>query len=144
MLAGGNDEGASQGEGSKMAQNYKDLLIWKKAMVLVADVYKVSRLFPKDETYGLTSQIRRSAVSVPSNIAEGKGRRSAAEFQQFLVQARGSLYELETQIQIAGDLEYINHQRVEELKAKTAEIAKMINALLEFLKRQKQLPTSKT
>jgi four helix bundle protein len=119
-----------------MAQNYKDLLVWKKSMALVKDIYKISQSFPKEETYGLTSQIRRSAVSVPSNIAEGKGRRTAAEFQQFLVQSRGSLYELETQLQIAGDLGYVKIQKVEETKARTTEIAKMLNALIEVVKVQ--------
>lgn len=120
-----------------MAQNYKDLLIWKKAMELVTEIYEISRTFPKEEVYGLTSQIRRSAVSIPSNIAEGKGRRSGAEFQQFLVQARGSLYELETQVQIAGNLGYIHVEKVEKLKLKSIEIAKMLNALLETIKRQR-------
>ena len=120
-----------------MAQNYKDLLVWKKSMELVANIYRLSQGFPKEETYGLTSQMRRSAVSIPSNIAEGKGRRTAAEFQQFLVQSRGSLYELETQLQIAGDLGYVKISMVEEMKIKTTEIAKMLNALIEAVKRQK-------
>jgi four helix bundle protein len=120
-----------------MAQNYKDLLVWRKSMDLVTEIYRVSQRFPKEETYGLTSQIRRSAVSIPSNIAEGKGRRTAGEFQQFLIQARGSLLELETQILISGNLGYVKEQIVEELKTKTTELAKMINTLIEAIKRQR-------
>jgi four helix bundle protein len=124
-------------ENYKMAQNYKDLLVWKKAMELVTEIYRVSQKFPKEETYGLISQIRRSAVSIPSNIAEGKGRRTAGEFQQFLVQARGSLYELETQIWIAVDLAYIETQTGEQFKKRKIELAKMLNALIDAVKHQK-------
>lgn len=112
-----------------MASDHEKLLVWQKSMVLVTDIYQISQKFPKEEMYGLTSQIRRSAVSVPSNIAEGKGWHTNNEFRQFLVQARGSLLELETQVQIAGNLGYLKPQKVEELKAKTVEIGKMLNGL---------------
>lgn len=79
-----------------MPSDHEKLLVWQKAMALVTEIYLISQKFPKEEIYGLTSQMRRSAVSVPSNIAEGKGRYSTAEFRQFLIQARGSLLELET------------------------------------------------
>lgn len=120
-----------------MAQNYRDLLIWQKAMRLVTEIYMASQKFPKEEIYGLTSQMRRAAVSIPSNIAEGKGRRTSLEFQQFLIQARGSLLELETQIQIAGNLGYFKNPTVEELIKKTTELAKMLNALIDAVKGQK-------
>ncbi|HJT24614.1 MAG TPA: four helix bundle protein, partial [bacterium] len=81
-----------------MAFDHEKLMVWQKSMRLVSEIYRVSQKFPKEETYGLISQVRRSAVSVPSNIAEGKGRYTAGEFRQFLIQARGSLAELETQI----------------------------------------------
>ena len=87
----------------------------------------------------MTSQIRRSAVSVPSNIAEGKGRYTAGEFRQFLIQARGSLLELETQIQIAGNLGYLKPKKVDELKARIVEIGKMLNGLIDAISRRKNL-----
>jgi len=120
-----------------MGQSYKDLVVWKKSMSLVTQIYQASQKFPKEEVYGLTSQLRRSAVSIPSNIAEGAGRRSSGEFRQFLVQARGSLLELETQVQIAGNLGYLKSQKVEELVTKTSEIGKMLNGLLDYIGRQK-------
>ncbi|HJT24025.1 MAG TPA: four helix bundle protein [bacterium] len=120
-----------------MSENYKDLLVWKKAMVLVTDIYRQSLEFPKEETYGLTSQLRRSAVSIPSNIAEGKGGRSAPEFHMFLGHARGSLLELETQIQIAENLGYLNSAKGQALLKKTSELGKMLNGLMEAISRRK-------
>ena len=117
-----------------MASDHEKLVVWQKAMVLVTDIYQISQKFPKEEMYGLTSQMRRSAISVPSNIAEGKGRHTNNEFRQFLVQARGSLLELETQVQIAGNLGYLKSQKVDELKTKTVEIGKMLNGLRDALK----------
>ena len=90
-----------------MAQHYRQLVAWQKAMVMVTDAYKLTAMFPLDEIYGLTSQLRRAAVSVPSNIAEGQGRRTTNEFKQFLGQSYGSLCELETQMTIANNLGYI-------------------------------------
>jgi four helix bundle protein len=88
-------------------QNYQDLLAWQKAMDLVITVYRCTEALPQAELFGLTSQMRRSAVSIPSNIAEGKGRFSAKELVHFLLQARGSLLELETQLLIAYRLGYL-------------------------------------
>jgi four helix bundle protein len=87
-----------------MGCSYRDLIVWQKAIGTVTEVYRSTHSFPREETYGLTSQLRRSAVSVASNIAEGQGRLSRKEFRQFLGQARGSLIEMETQIVIAGNL----------------------------------------
>jgi len=84
-------------------QSYRDLVVWQKSMALVREVYRYIQSFPKAEASGLTTQLRRAAVSVPSNIAEGQGRLSTGEFKQFLGHARGSLLELETQILIAQD-----------------------------------------
>jgi four helix bundle protein len=84
-----------------MGRSYRDLVVWQKSMQLVTDIYRITKAFPKEEIYGLTSQIRRAAVSIPSNIAEGQGRRTSSEFHQFLGHARGSIMELETQILIA-------------------------------------------
>ena len=91
-----------------MVQSYRDLVAWNKAMELVTEIYRVTKEFPKEEVFGLMSQLRRAAVSIPSNIAEGKGRLSKGEFRQFLGNARGSLAELETQIIIAQNLNYLD------------------------------------
>src|ERR1700737_2650394 len=90
-----------------MKQHYKNLLVWQKAMTLVSRIYEVTRTFPKEEMYGLTSQIRRAAVSIPSNIAEGQARLTVGEFRQFLGMARGSLAELDTQLVISQQLGYL-------------------------------------
>jgi four helix bundle protein len=91
-----------------MADAYRDLIAWQKSTRLALDIYRSTQAFPKDELYGLTSQMRRAAVSIASNIAEGKGRFSRKEFVQFLYRARGSLLELETQLFIAGELGYVD------------------------------------
>ena len=107
----------------KQVRNYKDLIVWQKAMDLVSDVYRVTTNFPRQETYGLTNQLRRSAVSVPSNIAEGHGRATKGEFIQFLCHSRGSLLELETQMLIATNLGYLDGKQHEFLQANVTEIA---------------------
>ena len=121
---------------STMAQSYRELVVWQRSMDLVTATYRMTQGFPRDEVYGLTSQIRRSAVSVPSNIAEGQGRRTAAEFQQFLGQARGSLLELETQILIARNLDYLTEEQAASLLSATAEVGRTLNGLLTSIKRQ--------
>ncbi len=113
-----------------MAQIYRDLLAWQKSMDLVERVNRVSETFPKYELYGLSSQLRRAAVSVPSNIAEGQGRRHKREFQQFLGQARGSLMELETQVLIAHRLHYISQADTECLLSMSAETGRILNGLI--------------
>jgi four helix bundle protein len=113
-----------------MAESYRDLIAWQKAKTLALNVYRCTRGFPKDEIYGLRSQIRRAAVSVPSNIAEGKGRYSQKEFVQFLYHARGSLLELETQVSIAHDLEYIGLPVFENLESETKELGRILNGLI--------------
>jgi four helix bundle protein len=90
-----------------MGQSYRDLVAWNKAMELVMEVYRLTQGFPKEEIFGLMSQLRRSAVSIPSNIAEGQGRLSKGEFRNFLGNARGSLSELETQVLIAEKLNFL-------------------------------------
>jgi four helix bundle protein len=92
-------------------RTHKDLLVWQKAVDLVLDVYKITQSFPKEEGYGLTSQIRRAAISVPSNLAEGAARQTKKEFQQFIYIAMGSVAELETQLIIADRLGYLNSQK---------------------------------
>jgi four helix bundle protein len=117
-----------------MAGSYKELRAWKLAVDLVLEVYRETQSFPKVELYGLTNQIRRAAVSVPSNIAEGKGRSSDREFALFLRYARGSLLELETQLLIAGELGYLIRGRADSLAAQTEQLAKTLNALLNVVK----------
>jgi four helix bundle protein len=120
--------------GGDMGKSYRELLVWQKAMVLVRDVYAATKLFPKEEMYGLASQLRRASVSIPSNIAEGQARYSAKEFHHFLSTARGSLTEAETQILIAEDLGYLSRQLAQELLKKTAEIGRMLNGLISSIR----------
>ena len=116
-----------------MAGSYKDLRVWQQAMQLTVKVYRTTEIFPKTELYGLTNQMRRAAVSVASNIAEGKGHRSDLEFQHFLYHARGSLLELETQIHLALQLQYIAEGSGRELLEMTSSLAQSLNALINSL-----------
>jgi four helix bundle protein len=116
-----------------IVKSYRDLVVWKKAMALVLQVYRSTQAFPKIETYGLVSQLRRAAVSVPSNIAEGQARISTGEFRQFLGNARGSLTEVETQILIAQGLGYLQPEETESLLGDTAEVGRILNGLLSSL-----------
>jgi four helix bundle protein len=113
-----------------MADHYRNLIAWQKSKTLALDVYRCTRQFPRDEIYGLTSQMRRAAVSVPGNIAEGKGRHSHKDFVHFLYQARGSLLELETQLSIARDLEYIDQTVLERLESEAEEVGRILNGLI--------------
>jgi four helix bundle protein len=119
-----------------MVQSYRDLVAWNKAMELVTEIYRVTHRFPKEELFGLMSQLRRAAVSIPSNIAEGKGRLSKGEFRQFLGNARGSLAELETQILIAQNLDYLDEAETKRLLAMVEEVGKVLNGLLSAVKNQ--------
>jgi len=111
--------------------NHKDLEVWKKSMDLVEDIYALSKFFPDDEKFGLTNQIRRASVSIPSNISEGAARKSDKEFIQFLYIALGSLSELETQYLIAVRLKYIIENK--EIENKINEVKKMIVGLRNYL-----------
>jgi len=110
---------------------YKELIVWQKAMKMVTEVYLATQTFPKEELYGLVSQMRRAAVSIPSNIAEGQGRRSRGEFRQFVGIARGSLAELETQIEIAKNLGYLS--RAHTIDEPLAEVGKLLTGLSKSL-----------
>ena len=114
--------------------NFKELLVWKKSIEFVTEIYEITAAFPSIEKFGLVSQIRRSAVSIPSNIAEGNARRSSADYIQFLKIARGSGAEVETQIIISKNLGFIEDVKSEELTSKITEIMKMINGLINYLK----------
>lgn len=109
-------------------KNFKELLVWQKAMVLVVLVYRVTKGFPDDERFGLTSQMRRSAISIPSNTAEGHMRTTSRDFRQFVAVARGSCSELETQNQIARELGYLSMPEYIKLDEKITEVAKMLSA----------------
>jgi four helix bundle protein len=112
---------------------YRDLKVWQASMQLAEDVYKLSAQFPKHEIYGLASQIQRSAVSVPSNIAEGHGRNSPKEFNHFLGVASGSLAELETQIMLAQQFGYLTEDKTNPLLRLSDEIGKMLRGLQKSL-----------
>ena len=115
-------------------KSFRDLLVWQKAMRLVTQLYQLSSDFPKDELYGLTSQLRRAAVSVPSHIAEGYGRYSTPDYIRLLQIALGSLYELQTQVEIAANLVYISRSTCDETIGKATEIEKMLIALVRKLR----------
>jgi four helix bundle protein len=118
-----------------VGESYRDLIAWRKAMRLVTEIYQATRVFPKDETYGLTSQLRRAAVSVPSNIAEGQARFSRKEFHHFLSLARGSLVEIETQVIIAQNLDYLTQNQSQPLLAEAAELGRILNGLIASIKK---------
>ncbi len=113
--------------------NYNELKVWNKSVDLAIGVYRATAEFPKDEIFGLRMQMRRAAVSVPCNLAEGAGRSTSKDYRHFVLQARGSLLELETQIVISERLEFIDAQTATALKNATAEIGKMLNGLLRYL-----------
>ncbi len=114
-------------------QSYRQLIAWQKSMRFVADVYRVTRKFPKWELYGLVSQLRRASISVPSNVAEGQGMRSTGEFKHFLGIARGSLLETETQVLLALELQYLSPEDSERLLAESAGVGRIINGLINSL-----------
>jgi four helix bundle protein len=116
-----------------MGRSYRDLIAWQKAMDLADAIYDATEDFPKREIYGLASQLRRAAVSVPSNIAEGQSRLTGGPFRLFLGHARASLAELETQLEIARRRKFITDARCEELKTRASETGRLINGLLESI-----------
>jgi four helix bundle protein len=117
-----------------MAESFRDLIAWQKAMALVTEVYRATAAFPDRETYGLTNQLRRAAVSVPSNIAEGKGRYSRREFAQFLANARGSLCEVETQLEIGRNLGYLAADSFVEIEGQAREVGRVLNGLIKTIR----------
>ena len=117
-----------------MLKNYKELKVWQRSYQLCLEIYRITKEFPKEERYGLTSQTRRAAVSVPSNIAEGYGRKTTLEYIQALYIAYGSNCELETQILLSGDLGYINEEGIKKLQEEISEVERMLKALIKSLK----------
>ncbi|GBD96713.1 hypothetical protein BMS3Abin06_01599 [bacterium BMS3Abin06] len=114
-------------------KTFRDLIVWQKAMQLVTQIYLITKGLPKEEIYGLTPQIRRSSVSIPSNIAEGYGRNFTNDYIRFLQIATASLYELQTQLEICLNLEYLSKQIFKELYEKSREIERMISSLIRKL-----------
>lgn len=117
-----------------MAQNVRDLIVWQRAIELTVCIYKLTRSFPKDELYGLTSQMRRASVSVASNIAEGRGRLNPAEFRQFLGLSQGSIFELKTQLQVARRLAMGDDKTLIEAESLSEEVSKMLASFIEKLR----------
>ena len=109
---------------------YREMIVWQKAMDLVKEIYLLVKHLPKEETYALSDQMRRAAVSIPSNIAEGYGRKSKLEYSRFLDIARGSLYELETQIHIGIMLDFFTNENTERAFFLSQEVGKMLNSLI--------------
>jgi len=116
-----------------MAQDARDLIVWQRAIELTVGIYTLTRSFPKDELYGLTSQMRRASVSVASNIAEGRGRLNPAEFRQFLGIAQGSIFELKTQLVVARQLEMGEGKALDKAESLSEEVSKMLGSFIDKL-----------
>ena len=114
-------------------KSYRDLIVWQKSMSLVTLIYKLTVKFPDDEKFGLVAQIKRSAVSIPSNIAEGYGRNYRKDYSRFLQIARGSLFENQTQLEIAVNLSFISTEDLKEIQELSIEVEKMLNSLIKKL-----------
>jgi len=120
----------------EVAQDYRDLIVWQKAIELTVCIYQLTRSFPKDEIYGLVPQMRRAAVSVPSNIAEGRGRLNVGEFRHFLGMAQGSVYELQTQLLVARRLGMGSDDSLNGAELLSNEVSKMLGAFIQTLNRK--------
>jgi four helix bundle protein len=117
-----------------MTQSFRDLALWQRSMQLTLAIYKLTQVFPREEQFGLISQLRRAAVSIPSNVAEGQGRNNILEFRQFLGIARGSLCELQTQLEIARELGFGDQKLIDEAESLSHEVRKMLFGMLNSLK----------
>jgi four helix bundle protein len=115
---------------NKKIESYKDLIVWQKGIELVNEIYVITKRFPKEEMFGMTNQMRRAAVSIPANIAEGWGRKSTKSYIQFVRISCGSLYELETMMVIAKNQNYINEEQKSSTSSRIDELGKMLNKLL--------------
>ena len=125
---------------SEKLKSYKELKVWQRSYQLCLEIYKITKGFPDEEKYGLTSQLRRAAVSVPSNISEGYGRKTTPEYIQFLYIAYGSICEIETQILLSGDLNYISTGKLEMLNEGIREVERMLKALIRSLENKHSNP----
>ena len=117
-----------------MIQSYKDLIVWQKSTDLAEEIYHVTEALTNSENFGLKTQIRRAAVSIPSNIAEGYGRQSTGSYKQFLLIARGSVLELETQIELCVRLKYFDGDKIKNVETQITEISKMLTSLISKIK----------
>jgi four helix bundle protein len=125
-----------------MAESYRDVVAWQKAMELVSEVYRVSDNFPRREMYGLARQVRDAAVSVPSNIAEGKGRQTKRDYVQFLYRARGSLLEAQTQLEVARNLQFLDADTFDRIFSQACEAGRVLNGLINNVNGQIRSPES--
>ena len=116
--------------------HYKELIVWQKAMDLTVEVYRLTKTMPKDELYGLTNQLRRTAVSIPSNIAEGNGRASTGDYVRFLIISRGSTAEVETQLLICVRLDYFTQEDIEPALKLCDETGRMLTSMIKKLRNQ--------
>ena len=123
-----------------MLKNYKELKVWQRSYQLCLDIYKITKGFPKEEIYGMISQIRRAALSVPCNIAEGYGRKTTLEYIHSLYIAYGSNCELETQILVSGDLGYMKAEELKKLQSDIGEVERMLKALIKSLENKHRNP----
>ncbi|KIQ21805.1 S23 ribosomal protein [Flavobacterium sp. MEB061] len=114
--------------------HFRKILVWQKSISLVTKIYKATNTFPKEEMFGLTSQIRRSSISIPSNIAEGSGRESTKDFLRFLYISLGSIFEMQTQLEIAKNIIYIKEEEFNNLYEDSREIERMLASLIRKLK----------
>lgn len=114
--------------------NYKNLTVWQKALDLTVEVYSLMKKMPKDELYGLTNQLKRAAVSIPSNIAEGNGRASTGDYVRFLIIARGSVAEIETQLYICVRLDYLSQEDIAAASSLLNEVERMLNSMITKLR----------
>jgi four helix bundle protein len=131
--------------GCRMILSFRDLVVWKKAIALVVETYRISRAFPHEERFGLTAQIRRAVVSIPSNIAEGHGRHHTADFCRFLSMARGSLKEVESDFVIAEELAYVSTDNLRTARVLSDEISRMLSGLQRKLRaRKREKPNSRS
>ncbi len=114
-------------------KSYRDLIVWQKSMEMITLIYQLIKQFPDDEKFGLTSQLKRCSVSIPSNIAEGYGRNYTKDYVRFLNISRGSLYEMQTQLQVALNLNFVDDLTLEKINNLSVEIEKMLNSLIKKL-----------
>ncbi len=123
-----------------MSDSYRDIVAWQKAMALVTEVYRVSDDFPRREIFGLTAQVRRAVMSVPNNIAEGKGRKTKKDYAQFCYRARGSLLETQTELEAARNLTFLANDAFQKIFEQACETGRVLNGLISSIERQIDSP----
>jgi four helix bundle protein len=137
-----SEEGKACGRAHMTVKSFRDSIAWQKAMELSTAVYEVTKAFPKEELFGLTNQLRRASVSIPSNIAEGQGRLTLGEFAHFLGMARGSALEVETQLELAKRLGLGSQRELTDVQTLASEVVKILNAVLSNLRQKRASTTS--